>query len=419
MRSPAIVSLLGGLASTALAAPEYDIPLCDTDEYGGCALPSGPLTARGLPRHAGLFRRDPEECPADNKLCTSSGVLPPELDPQTIPLVCGNTATSNSVTASYGPCPSDETTNCLLFDLSGTDLDTPKLQIKASPLTDAATFDYNDYCTSTSCAVPIDAVIENEGLPTPYVLCGPTTRLWIALQTTLDGDTCWADGAPISANKKKRSKCKPQDPTNDTPTQFSIGFTCPEENLVCCCCPPSTEEPPPPGKSCAASAWAVGFDGSPELKSLGCTDGPGYYLHLTPEEAAGSVLTSFRKLTADGEEEVLGLAQVSISTDDESGTCAQVIAGVDNEDPLNPRYTLGRLRAYIGCEDPGAGLGESCGEGSAYTTLDSACIEGMTSHFVWGCGLPTCAEGYYVVVYADVAEAAEEGATCEEYVCTD
>jgi hypothetical protein len=272
MRSSTLFSLLGGLAGTALATceheapcPEYTIDTCAVDNSHTCLPPQASLATRDLSRYTGFFRRTcesehcaPAECPASQKVCTPGGPLPPQLTPQTIPLICGQKPTSNSVVVSY-----EDATRTLVFDLVGAGLEKPKLQIEATRVTNHAPgqFRYNTYCSATQCVVPIDEVITTECLDS---LCNAT--LWVALHTGIGGETCWADGERIYGDRRRALQGSPSRGTlsrrkndknegngngngngkgkgngsgnaNNWATQFSITFSsCPSAPQLCCCC---------------------------------------------------------------------------------------------------------------------------------------------------------------------------------------
>jgi hypothetical protein len=202
MKSPAVLSLLGCLAGTSFAhdcADTYTIPTCQTDNSNTCLSPALRLRARNW---FGVSRRtdcQPIECPAESTKCTPGANLPPQLSPQTVPLVCDQKQTSNTVTVSYGACPSDATKQCLLFNLAGQGLSDPKVQIQTTPLADPrpGRFDYTQYCSGTSCAVPIDEVLAKDDLWSVESLCAEDANLYIAVHAKANGESCWAEGEPI------------------------------------------------------------------------------------------------------------------------------------------------------------------------------------------------------------------------------
>ncbi|KAL1835658.1 hypothetical protein VTJ49DRAFT_6263 [Mycothermus thermophilus] len=416
MRSPApIISLVGGLAATALA--QDAIATCELDGWSSCLPPSASLKTRDFSHMTltGLFRRQSvDECPEEDKLC-SGGLQPPELTPITLPLVCGKKPTSNSVTVSYGICPT-QATWCIIFDLDGTGLEQPKLQISANPLADATTFEYNEYCSDKQCAVPIQVLTRNLGLTALADFCA-AQPLWVALQSGVNGETCWADGEPIAPKKVKRTKCKP-DPQTEA-MQFPVSFDCPVLPTVCCCCRQATTEPP---KVCSAGVWAAPSDSASELKELGCTDGPGFYAPLPAEEASAGVLFHMRKILADGDYEPVGLAQITINSDDTGeSACATVIVGLTSVAHL---LSVNRVRVHITCEDPATALGSSCADPSVYS-IDSGCLVGnvQSTHLVQSCEVPSCPDVYYAIVYTDANEAFQDESTapevCPAPVCTE
>ncbi|KAL1843952.1 hypothetical protein VTJ49DRAFT_6356 [Mycothermus thermophilus] len=457
MRSPAVLSLLGCLASTAVATCEhecasaYTIPTCQTDSSSTCLTPAARLRARSWPS---LTSRTcdchPVDCPVESKKCTPGPSLPPQLTPQTIPLVCGKKATSNTVTVTYGACPSDNKKQCLLFQLAGNGLEQPKLQIQTSPLTDHAPgqFKYNKYCSGNSCAVPIETVLANENIPSVETLCSSDTKLYIAVHSGVKGDTCWADGEPIyggnndkgKSHQKRTSglvnfltnvvgkivdavqdikdkvKNNGKDKANNWATQFSISFDCPTGPETCCCCPSSPPPPPPPPKTCSVEAYGW-TDGSTvvteSLTDLGCTSNWGWYQKIPADVVAaveprgGLVYTGQFKAGLSGLE--VGELRVLKAG---SNFFVQMI-------PENGEY-IGRVWVQVSCTDPKEKLGDDCRTPSAYS-FDSGCVtreygvEGWTAFDNYGLLNPgECTDYFYFMVYV-TAETVVESTETEFY----
>jgi hypothetical protein len=387
---------------------------CQVQPDGYCMIPGADLKARDISPYPNVFRRQSDEgCTGERYPICVGGLLPPELEPFTVPLVCGNDK-SNSVAVSYELC---EFGYCIIFNLAGDGLEQAKLHISTSPITDSDidNFNFNDYCNGSSCVVPMSEVQRRAGIDYSLeALC--SVQLHIALHSAVNGQTCWADGEPIGLAKKKRSsKCKPK----HTATQFSFTFTCEETPKECCCC---QTQFPEPVATCAQTAWISAWDNHKELKDLGCTSNPGIYLQIDPEQVVN--LTYYYLNTyANGEVSnmIIGQGAVRIYPESHNTSCAEVIVGVTSFEP-EPSRVLDRLRVHISCENPAEALGEDCGNASAYD-YDSECLTFTSSWSFQKCNLPICPDSYYLVAQVDTSESwyKEESvpAVCPEPSCSE
>jgi hypothetical protein len=328
--------------------------------------------------------------------CTPGGQQPPQLTSGTVTLYCGQQPTEFSVTYSYVNCPSDATKKCLVFQLNGQGLEQPKLEISFQQLTTSAPgqFRYNTYCTGSTCTVPIDVVLANEGKDLNYLCDHP---LWIGLHSGYGDDTCWAQGIPINAN-------------GNWATQFSITFDCPTSETCCCC-------PPPPGlpdKKCGSETAYASGSNTFNLKDLGCTNAWGYYQKYGKVSVdsipVGNVVYTANLLA--GQTNDVGDVTVTKT----SATCFTVTLDAA------AGYGVGLTHIDISCKDPNANLGNKCRSPGQYE-FNSGCVttDSYTSAPV--CVEAQCTDFYYFIIHAETysvvsADAGPAYDNCVPYVCT-
>ncbi|KAK3998172.1 hypothetical protein QBC44DRAFT_386484 [Cladorrhinum sp. PSN332] len=384
MRCALIISLLVSLAGRTLATceascPKYTVPTCATDSSGTCLAPASPLKARQF-HPSRLFRRTcdtcpPAECPVDSKKCTPGGVKPPQLPPTTVLFDCGQKPTQYSVTVTYVNCPTAPDKKCLVFQLNGEGLEQPKLEISSSPLTSSTSgkFRYNSYCTPTSCAVPIDVVLANEGKTS---LCDLT--LWIGLHSGYLTDTCWPQGSEIN------------DGNGNWAQEFFIKFECPTVPPACCCCPPP---PSLPDKKCTPeTAYASGAN-TLNLPDLGCTKAWGYYQKyeagFVNGVSVGGVVYTANLLAG----KTTDVGDVTVTK--KSPTCFSVTLDAA------AKFGVGKTHIDISCNDPKTNLGGFCRSPGQYE-FNSGCVtvDPYTSSKDI-CVETACTEWYYFIIHAE------------------
>ncbi|KAL2118322.1 hypothetical protein VTJ04DRAFT_7982 [Mycothermus thermophilus] len=435
MRSPALLSLVGGLATTALAT-SYDGPICDVWRSGVCTQPA-PQEKRSLslssssrrrapvddisPIPGSLFARHDPEC---TEQCTGGEWGNPALPPTTVGLTCGGKETEYTVTFRYAACPpsSGASGGCLIFDIDGTELSDPQLHLSVDAVPTLPEFGWSSYCSGTQCVLPQAVWAVPLGLTSRTVMC-ESQPLHGVLTGKVNGETCWAGTLPIASapTKIKRSKCKP-DEIVDQPKQFEIPFECPRSPLLCCCCPISPE----PTTNCNDRVWAMVSGELSEMKNLGCTDKLGMYMFVPADRTGANIyLQSYKEYPEDPEFPyvLLGFSWLTISppAPEAENTCVQLQFGVTALDYI---VDIKRIRMNIACEDPSVSLGDRCTDETAFP-IDSGCLsggEGRLRQYVFrSCDVPVCSNGYYVQVYADVTESWLEGeeapATCSAPVC--
>jgi len=292
-----------------------------------------------------------------------------------------------------------------VFQLSDAQLESPKLEISSQPLTSdtPGQFSYYNpinYCTGTTCTVPIEVVLAREGL-TADDLCG--LKLWIGLHSGYNTETCWPQGPLIN------------DGDGNWAQEFSISFSnCPTVGDSCCCCPPTES---PPDKKCGSeTAYASKAGTTFDLSGLGCTKAWGYYQKYAASFVNGLLANSV-VYTADllaGKTNDVGDVTITKVND----KCFSVTLDAA------PKYGIGLTHIDISCSDPKANLGgfcrspgkyefnSGCFNADPYTTDKPICVESP------------CSASYYFIVHTETYDVVSYDASnpapynnCVPYVC--
>ncbi|KAL2116228.1 hypothetical protein VTJ04DRAFT_10483 [Mycothermus thermophilus] len=431
MRSPALISLLGGLASTASAT---NISPCQRLRTGVCLAPEVfDYRKRDLSdaaqdtSAARVFRRENAQCGGE-EVCGGNVPTEVHLETQTIPLVCGGKKTDHTVKLRYEECPASAASDgkCLFLDIQGTELEEPQLQISLGPFSAVPEFGWNEFCTGTQCVIPEASIIEYLQLWDLWEFC-ELQPFYGVLQGKVNGETCYAGSEALAApstKKVKRTKCKP-DPDPEpiiAERQFTLAFTCSRTPEECCCC--EDIPPPQPVKYCYSSGWVAQADGPGmgEIRELGCTEKLGTYQFIPTERTGQSVYIQTYKELPGGtggieSYDFIGYGWLNVARPPEgyNYTCTTVIFAATS---LNHFLTVNRVRMHVSCEDPVTSLGERCADVDAFPIL-SPCSGASNVFQFQSCDMPFCPNGYYVTVQADLTEGYLEGEdpVCAEPVC--